>query len=623
MKKLFLIITFSLLFLFNSTPTLALENLGAFTIDFYDVVIDIDEEGAMLVEEKIIVDFSEPRHGIYREMPYKYQDDKGFKYNLRIKVLSVEDQSGKEWKYEKSKSSGNLVLKIGHPDYEISGQQTYIIKYEVKRGLRFFSDHSELYWNPIGTNWPTTIGSAASIVNLPREIDLDQEDLRCFAGYVGSDEENCTIRVVSPTSVYFESNISLRAYQGMTIAMKFPLSYIPAPSFLENLKYFLIDNWGFLLPIIVLIVMYFLWKRRGKEINLDKTIIAQYEAPDNLTPGEMGYLLKNKYKSSFVAADIINLAVKGYLKIKEDEGASLVKAKIMKIMAIIGVVVFVVVFFITISSFRESALIGVYSTLPLLVIVIIVLKIITRKQKGNFEHTLIKVKDWENSKLTQHEKALLEGLFRSKDSVKVSSLKTFYNDVGISRKKIKAKIKELGYFEKSIWNSSAIYIVASFILLFASFMLASIMQRFDVGIGGFLSAVLVFVFGVYMSKRTRKGAEALWYAKGFREYINTAERYRVKFQEKENIFEQVLPYAMVFGLADKWAKAFKDILKSPPDWYESSNPSAFTPAYLATSMNSFTTQASAATHAPSSSSSSGFSGGSSGGGFGGGGGGSW
>ena len=90
------------------------------------------------------------------------------------------------------------------------------------------------------------------------------------------------------------------------------------------------------------------------------------------------------------------------------------------------------------------------------------------------------------------------------------------------------------------------------------------------------------------------------------------------------MFEEYLPYAMVFGVADKWVKAFGDKLSQSPDWYEGQ--AAFNAGYFANSLNSFTSDMSSASSPPNSGASggsSGFSGGFSGGGFGGGGGGSW
>jgi uncharacterized membrane protein len=86
------------------------------------------------------------------------------------------------------------------------------------------------------------------------------------------------------------------------------------------------------------------------------------------------------------------------------------------------------------------------------------------------------------------------------------------------------------------------------------------------------------------------------------------------------MFEQVLPYAIVFGNVDKWAKAFDGIIKKSPDWY--SGTTSFSVIGFSNSLNSgIVTSSNSASVSPSSSGSGG--GGFSGGGGGGGGGGSW
>jgi hypothetical protein len=67
-----------------------------------------------------------------------------------------------------------------------------------------------------------------------------------------------------------------------------------------------------------------------------------------------------------------------------------------------------------------------------------------------------------------------------------------------------------------------------------------------------------------MPKRNKKGAETYWQILGFKEYINKAEKHRAQFYEKENIFEKYLPYAIIFDLTKKWAKAFERIYKKSP-----------------------------------------------------------
>ena len=123
-----------------------------------------------------------------------------------------------------------------------------------------------------------------------------------------------------------------------------------------------------------------------------------------------------------------------------------------------------------------------------------------------------------------------------------------------------------------------------------------------------------------MPARTVPGARAREATLGFREFLERVEveRYRKMITSPE-MFEKYLPYAMAFGVADKWAKAFESMNLQPPTWYVGTSGAPFNVGSFTSSMSSMaTTAASTMSSSPSSSGSGG--GGSSGGGSGGGGG---
>ncbi len=128
-----------------------------------------------------------------------------------------------------------------------------------------------------------------------------------------------------------------------------------------------------------------------------------------------------------------------------------------------------------------------------------------------------------------------------------------------------------------------------------------------------------------MPSRTAKGTAIARRVGGFRTVIETAETHMSRWAEEQNVFTRYLPYAIVFGLTEKWAKAFEGLAQMPPDttWYLSSRPFIYADFGRALDDFSVTTGGTIAS-TPASSGSSGFSGGGfSGGGGGGGGGGSW
>jgi len=110
--------------------------------------------------------------------------------------------------------------------------------------------------------------------------------------------------------------------------------------------------------------------------------------------------------------------------------------------------------------------------------------------------------------------------------------------------------------------------------------------------------------------------------------LQIAEKDRLNFHnapdKKPEIFENLLPYAMVFGVEELWAKEFKSIFITPPNWYEGSN--SFNVVNFGADMAIFNSLAAGAISSSphSGGGMSGSSGGGlSGGGGGGGGGGSW
>lgn len=151
-------------------------------------------------------------------------------------------------------------------------------------------------------------------------------------------------------------------------------------------------------------------------------------------------------------------------------------------------------------------------------------------------------------------------------------------------------------------------------------------------------SMLVNVFAFRRITKTDWNLEISGKLIGLKQFIKTAEIDQLKMLVDENpeYFYKVLPYAMVFGLTDKWTDLFKDIDMAKPKWYRDESTINtnyhFGPAMMISSINLMNQGVSAeiTKHTASSSKSfsmggggGGFSGGFSGGGGAGGGGGSW
>ena len=194
------------------------------------------------------------------------------------------------------------------------------------------------------------------------------------------------------------------------------------------------------------------------------------------------------------------------------------------------------------------------------------------------------------------------------------------------KKQIINNLLALKYFYEDPIRVKIKYLIIGIAVSFISFW--AVLFGAHIFIGILVSGLLIIIFSFFMPKRSKAGVLAYQHALGFKKYIEVAEKHRIEWEEKENLFFQFLPYAMIFDLADKWAKAFEGIYNQPPEWYEGSFEEGFSPVVFASALSSMSRQTSSAfSSSPystgASGGSSGFSGGSSGGGFGGGGGGSW
>ena len=536
----------------------------------FEVNIQVLENGNLIVTEHIQADFDIKKHGIYRDIPVKYLNDLGLNYNLRLDVLSVADEQGTPWNYETSKSGQNIRIKIGDADVYVQDKQEYIIKYSVQRGIKFFDEFDELYWNATGNEWEVPIKKVSLTVEYPDESEVKTT---CFTGYRYSRKKNCT-QNSDENKAYFSTK-NLAPHEGLTASIAFEKELLTPPPILKEVVWFVSDNWGFGLPFLAFLCLYYLWWTRGKDPKKHHTIVVEFSAPDDLTPAEMGTLTDESADLKDISAEIVHLAVNKYLVIEE------VKKK--------GWI------------FSDT-------------------KFVLRKKKDKKP----------KKPLNKHQKLLMKALFGTKDTVKMSDLKNkFYKSIpGIKEALYNEVVNEKKYFPKNPQKVRIKYFVIGAMILFFSFFgfgFFAAFERFDLLFGTLLLGPVFMIMSRFMPRKTLKGSEAYRKTLGFQDYINTAERYRVKFQEDQNIFERFLPYAMIFGLADKWGEAFKDIYKGKPDWYKGEGD--FVPSVFVGRLHNFTRSAnSTLASRPSSkgsSGSSGFSGGFSGGGVGGGGGGSW
>jgi hypothetical protein len=232
--------------------------------------------------------------------------------------------------------------------------------------------------------------------------------------------------------------------------------------------------------------------------------------------------------------------------------------------------------------------------------------------------------------LLPYERLLLDGLFETGETVEMSDLKNkFYDDLARVKTALYDQAETDKLFPRSPSSTRTRYFGAGIAIAFLGILAMIGFGFIGAGILGvplILAGGLLSLLSGAMPRRTGLGRELFRRSLGFREYMEVAETDRQRFYEQENIFAEYLPYAIVFGCTEKWAKAFEGLQNVPStqSWYVGSTPGFHSMAFVS-SVNSFSnSMSSAIASTPSSSGRSGFgSGGFSGGGMGGGGTSSW
>jgi hypothetical protein len=556
------------------------------------------------VVETLKVRFQGSYNGIFRTIPIQYRTRANLNYTLSLEVLGVEDEAGSDLRYETSRERHYRKIKIWVPGAS-DAVRTVVIRYRVHNALRFFEEDDqawdELYWNVTGDEWPVPIERASVRVRLPASVTGVRA--RGFTGRYGSTEESVEASTVDHL-VDVRATRGLGIHEGLTVAIAWD-SFItepdggavaqspPAageylirrPTLWDRIRDFFRSNWPLLIPILAVFAMRRVWLRHGKDPDR-RPIAPMYEPPQGLTPSEVGVLVDNRPDLRDVTAMLVDLAVRGYLVIEETE---------------------------------EEKFLGLI------------------KEK---DYVLELQTDGDGiADLKSHEREFLRALFghpRAGDRVHMSDLENeFYKDLPGIKERIFRELMELKYYRSRPDKVLGVWIGVAFAV---GLLIAGggtvIASRFGMAplttiLAGVVTALVVLGFGIFMPARTVAGTRALEAVLGFEEFLQKVEsdRFRKMITGPE-MFERFLPYAMALGVESKWAAAFADIYREPPDWYRGTGYRGFHPSVFVGDLSGMTQHAATAmTSAPRSSGGSGFSGGGgggfSGGGFGGGGGGAF
>lgn len=546
----------------------------SFVLSRFDVELQVLSCGDLLVTETVSPRFEGAWNGIERLIPVEYRTPQGFNYSLLLDQVTVANEQGTSLTFESSRERHYRNFKIWIPG-ATDATRTFVLKYRVRNGLKFFEDHDELYWNVTGDEWDVPIEEASVRIILPPQTTGIRA--QAFTGAYGAREAAATVEIVG-AGVRMTMTRALGFREGLTAVVGWDKGIVAAPTIVDRAHTFLVSNWALGIPLLVFAAMYRLWATRGRDPRL-RPITVVYEPPDRLTPAEVGTLVDESPDTRDLTATVVDLAVRGYLRITEQ---------------------------------KSEQLFGLWSNTDYVF------------------HRSKPAQEW--TALPAYERLLLEALFKgsASDEVPLSSLENrFYKSLPTIHDAIFESLQHRKYYTQRPDRVKQGYLIGGIVLgLLLIFALSALADRWGMApltflTAGFLSGLIVVWFGRIMPARTLQGTRALEGVLGFEEFLTRVEADRFdRVIKTPELFEKFLPYAMALGVEKNWARAFESIVVASPAWYQGSEFAQFNTRGFTSRMTDMAARTGTTmTSAPRSSGGSGFGrSGSSGGGFGGGGG---
>ena len=537
----------------------------------FDADITVHSDATLTVKEEIAVQAQmlQIRHGIVREFPTKYTDRFGNNYVIDFTLKQVL-LNGKPVDYKiEAKNNGNYIY-IGNPNrYLEPGVYVYTLVYTVNRELGFFETHDELYWNVTGNGWRLPIKQVQARVRLPEGVDIAEIKVEGYTGRYGAQEKDLTADVTRNGVARFITTRLFHPGEGLTIVVGWPKGHVSLPNFAQKVAWFLSDNIMyevFLGALLFLLGIFAGIYRNNKKRMGDAPIIPLFYPPKDMSPGLMHYIDQKKYSDQALAAEIVHMAVNGWLTIESSPG------------------------YLWGSSYRL-----VKKTMP-------------------------------SGKDNDIYKKLWDLFFKSKTYIELDRAQAVTLNKARTVVETAYAKKTPGYFElHEIWMYS-LFLIGFFGFILATMMLEPSLIFFL--LSGLVALVAWIGFRMLKSY-SEKGFKIKREIDGFKLFLTVAEKDRMAMigtppTESPQLYETYLPYAMALGVERQWSEKFAPIFEKlkesgfvyRPVWFVGSRGQLFSPySFSSRFTRSLSSSISSAAGVPGSSSGFGGRSGGGGGGF--------
>lgn len=547
------------------THVLLAQSAGGYTIKHRHVDVDISTHGRIAIEEKLLVNFSEKRRGIYRSIPYIYHVN-GKEIRLPISKIKVSNHNQKI-----TKGNGQVKIRIGHPDIYLTGDQEYVISYEVANGIADMDTHDEFYWDLIDFDTDATTDKASFAISVPKEWASQITEYKAYSGRSGSTDHQLVIHR-DGNELVGASNAALAPREGVTLAIKFPKGLIAEKDLQkEYVRPHWLWNWWNIIPAVLGSLLLFFWRKIDGQPKIEGYPL-QYYPPEGMTSAEVGTFVDHYANRRDVISLLPYWGNQGILKVKPVDGSD-------------GDV-----YFYRLTDLPADA--------------------------------------------TDYERKLFDGLFADGDVVLLSDLKEkFYSTSSSTASMVKSHVLNMPLYDtrsKRIFHSGWM-IGLGLVCIGVGIALGIISKSVLLIIAMILLGAFCLVIHFLSPRLSDHGISVKSHLLGLRDFLKNPDGPTINrlLRDDPDYLNKMYPYVLAFDLDRSWMDFEKSIEVDyhPPVWYD--GPYHGGTFSYGTMHNNFDVrqveEVMYSTPPPSNNTSSGggFSGGSAGGGFGGGSTGSW
>lgn len=503
-----------------------------FSIEEYNVEIQVGRDRVVNVYEHIRAHFTLSSHGIYRDIPYK---------NSKITDITVNHP------YKISSDTGNIHIRIGSENATVIGNQDYNISF--KHHLYGRSD--EFYYNIIGSEWQTEIKKARFKVVMPAPFDATKAGVSIgqygTKGFYGGAQFAVTDNILEGETLQV-----LPPYNGITVRIEVPQGY-----FLQTQNPY--ETWVLLGILITGLLSFSIWFLYGRDPHI--VPVVTFYPPKDIYAHEAEQIYKEKITRKSLIAILVSLAQQGFLQIKADKEDFLIS----KIKDYDGANPAAKRFMDALFSVHKTAV---------------------TKDDLKISQTFYK----------QCNKILKQANGSKTKFFSVASVNAARKFFMILLAVISAALTVFSCCHYNISDSFIIIFIFGFMAFIygCSFLEAPLIRFFptlfqfiillivcrdslqDIDqsnisqvVFGFISTIICIICYNQLPQLNFTGRMVKSQLLGLKKFIKVAEKKRLESMVEENpsCFYDILPYAYILGVSDKWINKFEDIMKLQPDWY--------------------------------------------------------